>query len=226
MPNWCDYAVTFYGDEDAIKSLDKAVTLPEPEESYDSDGIHYLTLAHPVPYELRIVAGYLAEDNPEYPAWIAQKEANVQKYGVSDWYWWCVNNWGTKWPPSISNYDCYKSSHGDLWSINLSGQSAWSPPSELVAYITEQYNLSAIITYREGGMCFAGAEGYVAGDVTYNGYFEHDSIPEIVAIEEKLNDYEGDDEWELWAEHSEAISSVVDGREVMAFQSLELKVGV
>lgn len=226
MPNWCSYAVTFYGDEEAIKTLDKAVTMPEPEESYDSDGIHDLTLTYPVPEELRIVAGLISEDDPEYASWVAKKEANVTKYGHSDWYWWCVHNWGTKWPPSVAQYDIYKSSHGDLWAINLSGESAWSPPSELIQHITKHYKVSAIITYEEGGMCFAGAEAYVAGDQTYNGYFDYDSVPEIVATQAKLDDTDDGDDYELWEEYNDAVRNAVDGHEVMAFQSLELKVGV
>lgn len=226
MPNWCSYSVTFYGDEQAIKNLDKTITLPEPVESYDSDGIHDLTLTHPIPEELNIVAGWISEEDAEHAQWLAQRASNKEKYGYEDWYWWCVNNWGTKWPPSVTNYGMEPSQYGDRWLINFQGDSAWSPPSELIQHITANYPVSAIITYEEGGMCYAGAEAYVAGDQTYNGYFEYDNIPEIAIVSQKLEDYEGDDDYEIWEEHNDAVRGAIDAAELLAFQSLELPLPV
>lgn len=229
MPNWCSYSVTFYGTEEAIKELDKAITLPKDDqhESWNSDGIHDLTLIRPLPEDLNIMSGYMREDDPEYDKWVAQKQANKEKYGFETWYGWCVQNWGTKWPPSIGSHSVCESFHSTLWTLHVNGESAWSPPSELIEHITGQHPVSALMTYQEDGMCYAGAEAYLAGDQTYNGYFEYSSIPNLDKQADKLNAIDdcGSDEWqEVWEDYTEAIHDAIDEREALAFQTLELPI--
>ena len=227
MPNWCSYGVTFYGTEEAIKELDKAITLPKDDqhESWNSDGIHDLTLVYPVPEDLNIMSGYMREDDPDYDKWVAKKQANLEKYHHETWYSWRVMHWGTKWAPSVLNHSVLKSSlGGNLWTLHVDGESAWSPPSELIEHITGQHPVSAIMTYQEDGMCFAGAEAYLAGDQTYNGYFEYSVIPDLDKQADKLNAIDDSDEWqEAWDDYNDAIRSVIDQREMMAFQSLQLQ---
>lgn len=224
MPNWCSYSVVIKGDTETIKTLDKVFTLPEPEESWDSDGIHDFTLAHPCPDDLQITSGFMAEDRPEYAEWKAKQEANKEKYGYADWYWWCVHNWGTKWPPAVSYYDVAIEENGVSY-INAHGQSAWSPPSELFQYITATYPVEVTISYEEGGMCFAGVDAYKAGEQVYNGYFEYDDIPRIKSAIAKMNELEdcgSDDFDEAWQEMNDAVLYERDTREIIALRALEV----
>jgi hypothetical protein len=79
----------------------------------------------------------------------ANAEELKQKYGASDWYWWCVNNWGTKWdisPYSADNTDGVVSGNFDT---------AWSPPVALYNHLQELgFNVHAY--YYEPGCGFAG----------------------------------------------------------------------
>jgi len=80
-----------------------------------------------------------------------------------DWYGWNCNNWGTKWDPSILDWERESDN-----SIVMHFDSAWSPPIALYEYLTEQdWEISAY--YHEPGMGFAGR--YNNGD---DEYFEFD----------------------------------------------------
>lgn len=80
-----------------------------------------------------------------------QRKALIKKYGVADWYDWCVNYWGTKWDCSgdIFNYS------GDYFDVYF--ESAWSPPTIWLQTVAQKYpNLTFVLTYMETGMWFAG----------------------------------------------------------------------
>lgn len=220
MPNWCDYAITIKGDRDTIKKVHEKFSVPadEQEESWDSMKEYDLTRILPVPEELQITAGFISEDSPEYPEWKAKQEANKAKYGYADWYWWCVANWGTKWPPSIANYDVEY--NDDTGWINVSGQSAWSAPDGLVRNLTEMFPVKVVLSYEEGGMCFGGAEGWVNGECVHNGYFEYGNVDEIKTITESEPDSNGDgwDEW--WESLQEAVLNERDHQETLAYKEL------
>jgi hypothetical protein len=62
-------------------------------------------------------------------------------------------------------------------------------------------------------MCFAGAEGFYAGEMVYNGYFQYDSIPILNVIQEKLDNLpEGTEEDDVWDEYNEALRTIIDQR--------------
>ena len=75
--------------------------------------------------------------------------------GTTDdrWYNWRVNNWGTKW-------DCYDLSveEDELPNgLELTFNTAWSPPEEIARAIKEQYpDICVSWFYDEPGMEFAG----------------------------------------------------------------------
>jgi len=214
MPNWCDYSIEIKGEPEHIAALHQIFSIPEDEqeESYDSMKEYDISRIHPIPEDLKIRSGYIPEDDPEYPAWVAQQEANKAKYGHADWYWWCVANWGTKWSPSISDYNV------DDTSITVSGMSAWSPPDGIARHITEKYPVKVLVRYDEGGMCFAGVDSFANGECVYNGYFDYSNItPEDDEPEDSMSD-----EWYEWYEAArDKVHNLVDAQESIAAMAVD-----
>ena len=158
MPNWCENAITIDGDDESLDALWEVIKPVEEGDPAD------LTKAFPCPEPLKqTMAGFMAEDDEGYATWVAQKAANIAEYGSADWYDWCNRNWGTKWSPDFD----YNNS--DTLGISLWGNSAWSPPIELLQNVSRQYpSLTFTIVYSEMGCDFVGAAvvraGVIVGD--------------------------------------------------------------
>ena len=200
MPNWCWNNLSVDGKREDIKRFLDAIT--------NEDGKYDLTLPYPCPEPLQITARFLPEpsedDDEETKALRKQYQENIENYGTASWYQWNIDNWGTKWPPEINDYDI----DDDGKHIHLRFDSAWAPPSALIQKLSAEFQtLSFVIWYDEGGMCFAGAEAYQAGDCIYNGYFEYDSVPEWKELSE--TDFDDDESWD---KASEIIRDVLDQR--------------
>lgn len=74
----------------------------------------------------------------------------LEKYGVDNWYDFCVSRWGTKW--DIFDTESEIDEDGVLY---VSFTTAWSPPIGVYQALLEQgYDVEA--KYFEGGMGFAG----------------------------------------------------------------------
>lgn len=74
--------------------------------------------------------------SPEEFALGKQAFQNEQKYGATDWYHWCVNNWGTKW--NSYGYDGYDNSNAPEIHA-LSFNTAWSAPHKVLEALTQKY---------------------------------------------------------------------------------------
>lgn len=74
--------------------------------------------------------------SPEEFALGKQAFQNEQKYGATDWYHWCVNNWGTKW--NSYGYDGYDNSDAPE-THTLSFNTAWSAPHRVLEALTQKY---------------------------------------------------------------------------------------
>lgn len=91
--------------------------------------------------------------NPEEGA-IAIK--NLEEYGHTDWYSWCVEKWGTKW----NAYDCSD------WTENaLSFYTAWSPPIPVIEQLSKKFpSLTLTLKYADEGGGFLGIIQFKNGD--------------------------------------------------------------
>lgn len=130
MPNWCNNSVE-------IRHADPAM-IERVRRAFDDGAL--LQEFIPVPKELS-----------EAVANFTTNEELVAKYGYSDWYGFCVSQWGTKWDIGADGNPAQDIPGGLL----LGFDSAWSPPIAAYEKLVEMgFEIRAM--YNEGGMCFAG----------------------------------------------------------------------
>jgi len=191
MPNWCNNNLTLTHEDPAM--IQRAYDALERGE--------FLNEFIPVPQALKdTVSGSMGEDHRE--AHEAQQASNREKYGYSNWYDYCVGEWGTKWDVGGQGQSDI---HPDGKMLHTSFDSAWSPPVN--AYVKlEELGFGVNAMYYEGGMAYAGAygdgndeeinlEGMSADDVE-NQYPE---IDEAFGISESMREYEAENQEELTA---------------------------
>lgn len=104
-------------------------------------------------------AGRLCDEFIPVPAELKDTEANgsvreelVAKVGYSDWYDFCVNEWGTKWDVGGDDGGYIQSGAN---SAAMSFQSAWAPPVGLYP-VLEDLGFTVRAMYYEPGCAFAG----------------------------------------------------------------------
>lgn len=142
MPNWCNNVVEISHEDPAMMQRVKT--------SYLNGS--FLNEFIPVPKDLSITAGNVGEKgSPEQILHEKQVESNIKKYGYSDWYNYCVNEWGTKW--DIGGNDGVITENGN--EIILSFDSAWAPPCVAYEKLVEM-GFSVRAYYDEPGMAFCG----------------------------------------------------------------------
>ena len=191
MPNWCNNTLTLTHEDPAM--------ILRAKEALDRG--EFLQEFIPVPQDLKdTVSGSMGEDHRE--AHEAQQKANREKHGYSNWYDFCVGEWGTKWDVGGQGQSDI---HPDGKMLHTTFDSAWSPPVN--AYVKlEELGFGVNAMYYEGGMAYAGAygeggdeeinlEGMSADDVE-NHYPE---IDEAFGISESMREYEAENEEELTA---------------------------
>ena len=187
MPNWCDNTITLkHSDPTMIKRAHDALERGE-----------FLNEFHPVPLDLKIVAGKVGDDeDAEQQALVLQENANRDKYGYANWYDWCVNEWGTKWDVG----DEGSATLNEDGSLSASFNSAWAPPIEAYRML-EDLGFEIKAYYFEGGMMFAGI--YEDGDDDYYeiGGMKSEQInaelpkelDEMFGISEQVEEYESEE---------------------------------
>jgi hypothetical protein len=187
MPNWCTNRLDITNPPKELRErIDKLVN-----NENDDGGL--LQFFFPMPKEIRLTrsgANWLPKDgskkipNENYPeedliqvrAWLEDEDGNawydpkvfealVEKYGVSNWYDWALQWWGTKWDVTE-----IKVLHQDDTTIEIEFDTAWSPPIEAIAsYLTGEdipEDIQIELGYYELGMCFAGSKTWVGKEQT------------------------------------------------------------
>ena len=157
MPNWCNNSVEIYHDDP--KMIERVRT------AFNGEGL--LGEFIPVPADLKIVAGRTG-DPDENAKIIATEELNRIKHGYSNWYDFCVNEWGTKWEIGADGNPAQDIPGGLL----LGFESAWAPPCAAYEKLQAMgFRITAM--YYEPGMAFAGV--WDNGDDDYYEYGGMDS---------------------------------------------------
>ena len=133
-----------------------------------------------VEWNKRKEAGTLDSHEKERPWGLGITQAKhdelVTKYGVSNWYDWCITNWGTKW----NAYDARE------WSVTEQGdgsadatlyyETAWSPATALWMCVSKDYpTIQFYHEFADEGGSFLGSETIVNGEIINEEVLEWDS---------------------------------------------------
>jgi hypothetical protein len=166
MPNWCNNTLELEHDDPAMIDRARAAMIR-------GEFLHEFI---PVPKELS-----------EASADGSVKEELVAKYGYSDWYGFCVNEWGTKWDIGGNDYGAPTiTAEGKM----IAGfDSAWAPPTNAMEKLVDM-GFTVKLYYYEPGMCFAGIwEGSDGGfDDDYYEYGDMSSEEVKAALPAELDD--------------------------------------
>ena len=81
----------------------------------------------------------------EHTTLLLQYVKNIETTGYTDWYYWSVNHWGTKWNAYNSSYDDYNFKVSDKDAIDclpnfLMFDTAWSSPIAFVEALSKKYS--------------------------------------------------------------------------------------
>jgi len=189
MPNWCNNTFALEHDDPAMI-----------QRAYDAlDRGEFLQEFIPVPKELtETMAGSYGDDEKQ-KALEAQQKANVAKFGYSNWYDYCVGEWGTKWDVGG---DGQTDIHPDGKTLFTTFDSAWSPPVNAYQKL-EELGFKVDALFYEGGMAFAGQysdgncedfslEGMSADEIEQN----YPDLDDAFGISESIREYEEEEEEE------------------------------
>jgi hypothetical protein len=188
MPNWCSNTLNIRHEDPAMIARAKTAF---------ADG-KFLNEFIPVPADLQIVAGSVpVAEEAEHKA---KEEANREKHGYTNWYDFCVAEWGTKW--DVGGEDAHMVEQ-DANNVVFNFDSAWAPPTGAYERLMEQ-GFEIIAYYYEPGMAFAGK--WENGD---DDYYEYggmsameieaelpDDLDETFGISESVAEYEAEQEEE------------------------------
>jgi hypothetical protein len=188
MPNWCNNVVELaHEDPKMIERARDAFNRGELLQEFC-----------PVPEDLKIVAGRVGEDSDQAQKdLVAQEEANLAKFGYSNWYDYCVNEWGTKWDVGLDGGWGDPAEIQEDGRLTLSFDSAWSPPLGAYEKLCD-LGFSVRGYYFEGGMMFAGVwdDGYddyvELGGLSSEQIKEEipEALDEMFGISETIAEYE------------------------------------
>lgn len=147
------FEALFHDDGDFI-SLNKIIPMPESLQiesgGRSSRAEEIINSADPEKAladflaEMREKRHYTDKDCEEFKKFVEQVKYNLDNYGFSTWYDWCIKNWGTKW----DTYDGYSNDDTSCgfctaWSTPIPAMVALSkmlPDCEIeVEYADEDY---------------------------------------------------------------------------------------
>lgn len=162
MPNWCSCNLYVCGD---LTRFNKWL---EEKEGFSFSAIL------PMPEELKESEPF----NGNHP----RRHEFKRKYGATDWYDWCVINWGTKWDIDEAEVDEY-----DPNMIAIRFATAWSPPQTAIQSLAALFpELKFKLAYLEEGMGFVGYGIWENGEYL-GGKHEDDASTDVwkeIAIDE------------------------------------------
>jgi len=149
MQNWCYNRITIYGDEGTEAKLKEIEEIFESKQPFNE--------IYPIPDFKNI-----PNEKGELP--VLRRELNkdgsvfYETYDFPDgknddrWYYWCIDNWGTKWDISDLSID-----YDDSEQLELEFSTAWSPPEGVMQELKDRYpDLGFTCFYDEPGMEVAG----------------------------------------------------------------------
>jgi len=190
MPNWCSNSVTITHEDPA-----KIAALAEAMEKG-----RFLDHIIPVPKDLKETMSGSYGDEAKQAELEAQTQRNVEQYGFSNWYDFCVARWGTKW-----DVDCQGTImlSEDGRTIDANFDSAWAPPCAVYEYMIDD-GYDVVGYYYEPGMAFVGKWDNGYDDcIEYGGETSEtvrsaigDELDDMFGISEQMEEWEAENEEE------------------------------
>ena len=189
MPNWCNNTVTLEHEDPAM--------ITRAREAFARGEL--LSEFIPVPKDLTETISGSYGDAEQQKDLEIKSELNRITYGYSNWYDFCVNEWGTKW--DVGGGDGYIN---DIeGGLILSFDSAWAPPINAYEKLME-LGFKVRAMYHECGMQFAGIwedgcdDYYEYGDMSSDEVAEAlpPELDEAFGISEQVAEYEAEQEEE------------------------------
>ena len=100
-----------------------------------------------------------------------------------NWYDWNINNWGTKWDMTITEFD--RQDENTIW---ISFDTAWSPPIAMYEFlVSEDWQVEGY--YHESGTAFCGKFTNEDGDEFYE--YDFADRASIEALPTDIEEYTG-----------------------------------
>lgn len=116
-----------------------------------------------------------------------------------DWYDWCIRNWGTKWPAQ----DIETELNLEERTLVVSYRTAWSPPTELLTYLSSEHQLVMTNYYCDE------AYGFVGQSVIQNGDETSETLEPYRHDDNYLRDYAANHSWFHYQDYSEFHNSMM-----------------
>ena len=120
--------------------------------------------------------------------------ANYKKYGVADWYGWCVDKWGTKWNPcDADTFDVLlpMKETADVYSMRYCFSTAWDIPKGIYEALSKHFpEISMEVEYADEDYGYnCGHICYKNGEVSTIHAYEDDEM-ESFAFSMRIWDHE------------------------------------
>ena len=162
MPNWCYNSLTIEGDKKQIKAIKEQLNKPfkQSHDSWDKETkeMRLVETLYPNPvFAFHNIYNHTQEgiSDEEYLKQPDHKQPleEALMFKGNHWYDWNVRNWGTKWDVAVSHNDEYPDTELTDESKTLLAyrfNTAWSPPTEAISKLSEQYpDLDFELSYEE-----------------------------------------------------------------------------
>ena len=188
MPNWCANSVVLKHKDPTFIARARAAA--------EKDGL--LNEFIPVPKDLKETIAGSFGDTEEQKQLEIQEAYNIKNYGYSNWYDFCVNEWGTKW--DVESYEG-ENTQVEQGVLQFGFDSAWSPPIGIYEELIQQgYDVRAY--YYEPGMGYVGKwDNGIDDCIEYSNETSAtvrdvigDELDDMYGISESMAEYEDDAE--------------------------------
>lgn len=162
MPNWCYNYLDISGDETLIADIKRQLNKPFAKD-HDSWNpatgqmeVSQTTYSSPV-FAFHNIYNH-RQDGISDEEYIKQPDHNMPleealMFKGNHWYDWNVRNWGTKWDVAVRDGEEYPDTELYEESTTVLGykfNTAWSPPTEAITKLSEQYpSLEMNLSYEE-----------------------------------------------------------------------------
>tara|TARA_R100001510_G_C7646258_1_gene203558 strand:+ start:120 stop:728 length:609 start_codon:yes stop_codon:yes gene_type:complete len=124
MPNWFYFSLSVRGKKEDVEQFVENV---KGSEKYETEGREF-DFNHFIPQPKNIYREPLSLD----------KEKELEKSGIPNWYTWNIDNWGTKWNAVCDDEESVgiqESPHEHTYRL----RTAWSFPSPVISEMIDMY---------------------------------------------------------------------------------------